>query len=143
MPSLVYFDLMAKAEAIRMLLSHAGQEYNDLRIPMGEWDKYKFLMPATQVPIWIEPNEDTKSKPDKKLLLPVGEVYNHSGAILRMLAGKLGYGSDDVEEMYHIDWAFETFNDYWTTGAYKIYFMEDPPKEKLEYLQKSLTRFHK
>ena len=42
---LYYFDLYLRAEPIRMLLSHADVNYEDITFNFDEWPKYKPDMP--------------------------------------------------------------------------------------------------
>ena len=68
---LVYFDVYARAESIRMLLSHARVQYVDERL-----DEVKFAqkkeegeLPNGQVPIWVQQ----------------GQTFTETRSILRML----------------------------------------------------------
>ena len=99
-------------------------------------------MPAGQLPIWIEPVDDQSATELKTDLLPKGETYSQANAILRMLGNKLGYSSDDAEEMYDIDWAIETFGDYWNTKLYRTYLKADPIKDDIMKLTQALTKFN-
>ena len=95
-PSLVYFNLQAKGESIRMLCHHSKLEFNDITLEFDQWPTIKPMCPAGQVPLWIEPNgEETEES-----ILPQGTTYNQANAILKMLGKKQGYMSDDPVEGY-------------------------------------------
>lgn len=72
---LYYFDIPGKAEAIRLLLSHAGIDFTDYRFKPGEWPSFKGKFELGQVPV-LEIN---------------GKKYCQSTAILEFLGSKYGY----------------------------------------------------
>jgi glutathione S-transferase len=87
---LTYFDVYGKAEAIRLLLNHAGVEYEDIRVTGPEFmaikdDKTK--VPYGQLPV----------------LQKDGKVYSQSVAILRFLGNTYGYYPEDAEQRYQCD----------------------------------------
>ena len=139
-PSLVYFDLHVKGEAIRMLLSLAGQEFNDIRLGFDEWGEMKKLMPAGQVPLWIEPGEDATEGEGP---LPEGKQFNQSHAILKRLGKKFGYYSDDADEAYQIDWALESTSDHWAGRTYMVQMKDDQSEEKLQEVRDAFTKLNK
>ena len=57
-PSLIYFPVGGKGEAIRMLLWLAKVEYNDARVTSASFQKWKQAgqLPTGQLPVWIQPD---------------------------------------------------------------------------------------
>ncbi len=55
MPQLLYFDVYAKAEPIRILLNHAKIAYEDVRMTPDQFKERKIAgeFPSGQVPVWI------------------------------------------------------------------------------------------
>jgi hypothetical protein len=49
--SLHYFNGRGRAEAIRLILTQAGQEFEDHRHSSDEWAKLKSQMPLGQIPV--------------------------------------------------------------------------------------------
>ena len=49
---LSYFDIYARAEPMRMLLSHAKVEFEDHRISQEEWPSQKEKFAFKVVPVW-------------------------------------------------------------------------------------------
>ena len=84
---LVYFNVKARAEIIRLVFAAAGQEYEDFRFEREDWPKYKPNAPFGQSP-YLEVTEGGKTI-----------VLAQSIAITRYLAKKYGfYGSNDLEK---------------------------------------------
>ncbi|VDD96974.1 unnamed protein product [Enterobius vermicularis] len=48
---LTYFNLRELAEGARLILKYSGTDFDDIRLPMDEWEKIKPGMPFRQVPI--------------------------------------------------------------------------------------------
>ncbi|KAF7991206.1 hypothetical protein HCN44_002768 [Aphidius gifuensis] len=98
MPSykVTYFPVKALAEPIRMILSYAGQEFEDDRFDREDWPtKIKPTMPFGQVPV----------------LEVDGKRINQSTAICRYLAKQYGLvGKDDWENL-EIDSTVDTIHD--------------------------------
>lgn len=72
---LYYFDFPGKTEAIRLLLTHAGVKFEDIRYTMESWPANKDKFELKQLPA-LEDN---------------GKTYNQSLAILQYLGKKYGY----------------------------------------------------
>ena len=81
---LVYFDTTGRAEPIRWMFYHAGQDFEDSRIQGADWPKLKATTPTGQLP-YLE-----VSGHDKPLV--------QSLSIARYVARKTGLaGKDDYE----------------------------------------------
>ena len=76
-PKLVYFNIQARAQAIRYLLTDCNVDFEDIRLTSEEWAEAKaagtYTAPGGSLPSYIEPN---------------GEQKNQSVAILHYLAKK-------------------------------------------------------
>lgn len=76
-----YFKLYARGEAIRMLLSHAGANWEDNQIEFSEWPALKPHVPGNALPcLELKAN---------------GKKMGQSVAILRFLAMQYGYYPSD------------------------------------------------
>ena len=84
---LTYFGLGGRAEAIRALLAHAEQEYDNNMIQDNSEIKSSGYSPMGGMPLWEED----------------GFIMCQSNAILRMLGIRFGYFADDPQTMYKID----------------------------------------
>ena len=86
---LLYFDAGGRAEAIRAMLYHANFQFEDVRLSWPEFAQMKAAghFPLGSIPVWEED----------------GTVYPQSNAILRMLAMRLGYYSQDHTTCWEID----------------------------------------
>ncbi|ODM96901.1 Glutathione S-transferase [Orchesella cincta] len=79
---LIYFNVMARAEPIRLIFAAAGVQYEDYRLEGDNWDTEKTNYPWGKLPV-LEIN---------------GEVLAESTAICRYLASKFSLvGSTDLE----------------------------------------------
>lgn len=112
-----YFGMHGRAEPIRMLLSHAKVEYEDLRFSFEEFGKakaegkYEFgQVPAVEVD---------------------GVMYVQSQAILRSLGQKYGYYSEDPITMYKIDSAIDGLADMFQFLVKAIWQSKGEEQEKL------------
>lgn len=84
---LYYFDLPGKAECIRLLLTHAGLPFEDIRFTKETWPQYKDKFELKQVPV----------------LEIEGKKYCQSLAILEFLGKKYGYlPKKDFSQVYKI-----------------------------------------
>ncbi|XP_057293615.1 glutathione S-transferase-like [Hydractinia symbiolongicarpus] len=84
--SLLYFDLRARGEAIRMLFKHAGVDFEDKKITFAEFPEVKADVtktPSGSLPV---------------LTTPCGKKIVQTTAILRYVANELNlYGNGNVE----------------------------------------------
>ena len=55
---LVYFDIAARAEHIRLALHHAGIDFKDTRVQFGDWKALKPTIPGIHSP--LPPADNTK-----------------------------------------------------------------------------------
>ena len=111
-----YFNFYAKGEANRILLNHAGVEFEDNRLTFEDWGKIKGdsdKAPFSQLPV----------------LEKDGKAYSQSLAILRYLGALNGYYSDDVEQRYIID-EFTDLSDDFLTPIIKGHFGPGTDEEK-------------
>uniref|UniRef100_A0A2S2NSU3 glutathione transferase n=1 Tax=Schizaphis graminum TaxID=13262 RepID=A0A2S2NSU3_SCHGA len=88
---LMYFNLTARAEQIRFLLSYLNVDFEDVRFEFEQWPTIKPTMPFGKVPV----------------LEIDGKVVNQSVAICRYLAKKAGLAGGDEWESLLIDVAVE------------------------------------
>ncbi|XP_011055451.1 PREDICTED: uncharacterized protein LOC105146708 [Acromyrmex echinatior] len=106
---LTYFKDGAVGEPSRYLLSYCGIEFEDIRLTMEEWPKYKSNMPMGQLPI-LEINNKT---------------YHQSRAIARFIAKKGNLYSSDEFEAMEIDATVDSMEDIRRVmGEY--YWAQDP-----------------
>lgn len=112
-----YFELTALGEPIRFLLSYGGLEFEDKRIPKGQWPTVKPTMPYGQMPI-LEHN---------------GKIAHQSIAICRYLAKQVKLiGKNDWEDL-EIDATVDTINDLRLKIA--LYYFE--PNENFKRAQEA------
>ena len=52
--TLHYFDVRGRAEPIRLLLAHAGADWEDRSFAPQDWPRVKATMPLGQVPVLVE-----------------------------------------------------------------------------------------
>ena len=127
-----YFDIYAKAEAIRMTLTHAKVEFEDHRMQFAD-------MPA------IKPECEFGQVP---LLEHDGKKMNQSNSILRYLGKLYGYYPADVYEQFLVDSAIDAVEDLYTKLV-RHHFEKDEERKKTlqeeatKYLQVVLTAFEK
>jgi glutathione S-transferase len=81
---LTYFDFTGRAEAIRIILTWAGKEFEDFRVSKEEWPKYKSASPFGQVP-FVEID---------------GKVFGQSLAIAQYFAREFNlYGKTNLDAL--------------------------------------------
>ena len=125
-----YFPIYGRAEPIRMLLSHAKQDYEDVRYTFEEWGKIKGesrfefgQLPAVE---WD------------------GETYTQSASILRALGQKFGYYSTDAVTMWRIDSTIDALSDL-VAAIYKAVFnkhAEEQAKQFEELFSTTIPKFY-
>ncbi len=121
MPKLIYFDVYAKAEHIRVLLTHAKVAFEDVRLTGPDFGARKAAgeFPAGQLPVWVADD---------------GKIYNQSNAILRALGVEHGYYGKTFEERWSSDMVIDTFEDLWASGVFKIWFAPEQTEEGVKAL---------
>jgi glutathione S-transferase len=88
-PILGYWDTRALCESIRLLLAHAGVEYDDVRYEVGpppaydksSWDTQKFQLglAAPNLPYWIEPGSGVELTQSHAILFHIADAHGLSG----------------------------------------------------------------
>ncbi|XP_067008870.2 glutathione S-transferase-like [Anabrus simplex] len=119
---LTYFDFRGLGEPIRYLLSYGGADFEDNRIKMEDWPKFKSSTPYGKMPL---------------LEVDGKEVYQ-SLAICRYLAKQFKLiGSNDWEAL-QIDCTVDTITDLRLaiSGAYYYEENEEAKAKKIQILQK-------
>ena len=112
---LYYFDIYGRAEAIRMLLTHAKQDFEDHRISGEQLAELKAegKLEFGQLP----------------MLEHDGKNLVQSWAILRYLGKLFGYYPESTEEAYKVDSTLDAIEDY--LGKYfKANFEKDEDRKK-------------
>ena len=85
---LIYFDLRGRGEVARLIFKYARQNFEDFRVPMGNWSELKGTTPAGKLPI-------LEIMDEKKNVTSLGQ----SRAICRFLANKFNLaGNSDLEK---------------------------------------------
>ncbi|XP_041982520.1 glutathione S-transferase 1-like [Aricia agestis] len=121
MAKLYYFDTKGLAEPIRLLLTHLGVDFEDVRIKKEDWPALKGKMPFGTMPV-LEMN---------------GKQYAQSAAIGRYLGHKYGLAGKNVEEDFEIDQNLDYVNDIRIKALGVLYENDEArKKEKHEALMK-------
>ena len=97
MGKLMYFPAYGRAECTRMLLNHAGVQFEDVHVPYSEWLQRKPEMPYGQLPVWVDDE---------------GNMLSQSISILHALARKHGYAPKDFHGDWANAWVSDTINDF-------------------------------
>ncbi|PVD21607.1 hypothetical protein C0Q70_17406 [Pomacea canaliculata] len=111
---LFYFDSAGRAELIRLVLTAAKVEFDDVRFQGDDWPaKYKPVAPFGQAP-FVEYN---------------GKKYGQSIAIAKFFARENGlYGANNLEA-FRIDEVVGLVQDFFTVLV-KIFLEQDPAKKE-------------
>ena len=96
---LYYFDIYGRAEAIRMLLSHAKVAYENVYI---NGEKLQELKASGVLEFGQVPMLETED----------GKHLVQSWSILRFLGRKYGYYPDDPETAWKVDSTIDAVEDY-------------------------------
>ena len=111
-----YFDGYGRGEAVRILLNHAGAEYEDVRYKREDWIKVK--------------GDNTKYEYGQiPVLEKDGKFYSQSDAILRLLGREYGYYPSDAEAAYRVDNLIDLISDF-RTPIYKVFFSGSEEEKK-------------
>lgn len=118
---LYYFPGPGRAEAIRLLLTHAGKKFQDIRFTEEEWKGQKEKFELKQLPVL-----------DYK-----GKLLSQSYAILEFLGAKYGYLPKCYEKLYQCMFIMNTTEDLFMK-AYMAAGQRSPldPKAKEEAIKK-------
>jgi len=92
---LYYFDMAAHGEPIRLLLTHAGIRFEDVRIKFDQWPKMKGTFQLQQLPVLEED----------------GRQMSQSYAILEYLGSKYGYLPNSYDKLYNVLFIMNTVED--------------------------------
>jgi glutathione S-transferase len=106
---LYYFDVYGRAEPIRVLLWHAKQEFEDVRMTQEQ-----FATLCTENKVQLEFGQVPVLELD-------GKFYCQSHAILRMLGMKFGYYPADAEAAWKVDSTLDAISDV-VTAMFKVTF---------------------
>lgn len=92
-----YFDGCGRAEALRMMLNHAGVEFEDHRFGFDTWPSLKAGMAGNSVP---------------NIEYPDGTKIGATNAMMRMVGAKHGYYPEDPMQAYQCDFLSDLYYDY-------------------------------
>ena len=91
-----YFAGYARAEPLRLMLHHAGVQYEEVFVEEAEWPKVKPTMPGGSLPV---------------LELPTGEKLGQTCSLARYLGRLHGYQPTDPTLAYLSDALAADFNE--------------------------------
>ncbi|GAB1598527.1 glutathione S-transferase-like isoform X2 [Argonauta hians] len=112
---LKYFNVKARAEIIRMILTAANQPFTDTRLDFADWPKVKESTPGKALPVLIVDDK---------------HVYTQSNAIARYLGKTYGLYSDDPCKCYQIDEVVDCLLDLFECLV-RIKFSPESMKEEM------------
>lgn len=114
-PKLHYFNARGRAELIRLVLTAAEVEFEDIRFTREEWPEAKKSAPTGVAP-WVE--------------TPKGNLVQ-SGAIARLIAKKHGLFGEGDWEYYQVERALGQIDDI-SGELMRIYMAPDEKKPELK-----------
>eukprot|EP00826_Nyctotherus_ovalis_P054295 TRINITY_DN7101_c0_g1_i1.p1 TRINITY_DN7101_c0_g1~~TRINITY_DN7101_c0_g1_i1.p1 ORF type:complete len:404 (+),score=157.58 TRINITY_DN7101_c0_g1_i1:128-1339(+) len=121
---LFYFDMVGRAESIKLLLHHARVPFEDVKIKAQDWPKYKDKFELKQVPV----------------LEDGGKMYCQSIAIMEYLGAKYGYlPKKNFHKLYEVIHTIRTLEDVYQK-AFLVVSQRSPldEKAKTEAMQRLL-----
>ena len=129
-PKLIYFSAYGKAEPIRMLLNHAGVQFEDIHINREKFNEMKQNgeLPGGQVPIWIDEE---------------GKTFNQTAALMIYLGKKYGYYPEDPWDGYEDDWALANHSDIWKPDFNFKFFKDELPEETIVEVATMFEKWNK
>ncbi len=122
---LYYFNVAAKGEAIRLLLTHSQTEFEDIRLGGESFQEFKA--------------DKKKCKFGQLPVLEIdGEYHSQSVSILRYLGALNGYYPEDAKLRFRIDELSDLLaTDFFTPLIMNIVFTKDA-EEKYVHLSRSI-----
>ena len=92
---LYYFSVYGRAEALRLLLNHAGIEYDDIFIDFQDWGEWKPKLNYNPLPLCVFPD---------------GREFNQAQTLMRYFGVKYGYYPEgDLHKQYECDMICDSF----------------------------------
>ena len=107
-----YFDGRGRGEISRLILTAAGQKFDDIRFSENDWPSYKAQMPLGQVPV----------------LEVDGIKLAQSMSIARFLARQFNLAGKDNLEQAKIEIVADTASDLLNKLGPIIWYQEEPEK---------------
>ena len=113
---LYYFDIYGRAEAIRMILNHKKEPFENVLIDGAKLQELKAsgVLEFGQVPM---------------LQTDDGKQLVQSWAILRYLGRRFGYYPDDAETAWRVDSTIDAVEDFFTS-YFRVHFEGDETKKE-------------
>jgi len=118
---LTYFNMMGRAEPVRLIFAQAGQEYEDNRVTGDAWAAFKPTTPFGQVPV----------------LEVDGKMLSQSGAICNYLAKQFKLNGKDDWEAAKIQELSGGIEDL--LSNFRPWFMEKDEAKKKELMDNLTT----
>ena len=135
--TLHYFDVLARGEPLRIILTYAGVEFTDHRIPFEEWGALKTSnfaefgqLPALDID---------------------GERLVQSQSMVRYVSQKYGFYPSDIKEIYQVESICDLKEDIYNALVTNLYknnvealekFATETAPQVLGYLNKRLEKNH-
>ncbi|CAI2379041.1 unnamed protein product [Moneuplotes crassus] len=116
-----YFDVYGRGEPVRLLLTHAKAEWEDVRVTGPTWQEFKA-------------DKDKCKYGQIPVLERDGKYYSQSLAILRYVSGLHGYYPEDLELRFQADELTDLIaEDFAMTIIKKVFFVKDEEEKKQEW----------